>query len=324
MSSQARDRRSGPQWDLLHIDTATGIDRRVLELVAPHHAVSFDARAADGTRLACKEFGQGPDALVFCNGLGGTYRTFAEVFVHTLGRWRVLCHDYRGLFESGEPADPAAIDIATHADDVCAMLDARGIERAVLFGWSMGVQVALEFFRRHRERVRGLVLSSGVEGHLLDTAGGLPGARRWAPALTRAMRDRGAGVSRLLASVVTSEPVARAARGLGLVGRNSEVTLEHAALLFSTDPRVYWRMVEELQRHDAGAVLDTIDVPVLLLHGDGDVLTPVERGRSLRTRIKGSEIWVFAGCRHAVMLEYPERVARRLNDFLERRVLGGA
>ena len=69
-------------------------------------------------------------------------------------------------------------------------------------------------------------------------------------------------------------------------------------------------------------IVDQLDVPVLILHGDRDMLTPVSRGRDLRTRIADAEIWVFAGCTHAVVLEFPERVSRHLLDFLSRRVYG--
>ena len=54
-------------------------------------------------------------------------------------------------------------------DDLNRVMDAAGIEQAVLFGHSMGVQVALEFHRRYAHRVKGLVLICGSYGTPLDT-----------------------------------------------------------------------------------------------------------------------------------------------------------
>ncbi len=308
--------------ELLDVDVATGIDRRVLEVIGDTRAVAATCSAADGTRLAYKDFGAvDAPALLFCNGLGGTYRTFADVFAPLLATYRVLTFDYRGLFESGPPVLPDAIDVPTHATDVMAVLDHAGVDRAVLFGWSMGVQVALEVYRLQPRRVSALVFASGVEGRLLDSVGPLRAGERWAPLVVRILRDNGQLATLALARVVRHPVVARAAAAVGLVGRNADVTMAHAALLLSTDPRRYWGMAEELQRQDARDLLERIDVPVLVLHGDADVLTPVSKGRELRTAIPGAEVWVFAGCRHAVILEYPERVARRIADFVRRRVL---
>ncbi len=318
--ARIEDRRWQLQNILLQADPATGVDQRVLALLGDNSASSHRVTAPDGTVISYKQFGQGDRVVAFCNGLGGTYRTFADVFAGLVHDHRIIVYDYRGLFESGPPpeGDPLAVD--THAADLFLVLDDAGIDRATVFGWSMGVQVALEAWRRAPERVEAMVFASGVDGHLLDGVPFFFGSSTVALTLARLMRDRGAGLTDFLARTCRAQAVKRLARTLRLVGRNADVTLEHAALLLSSDPRIYWAIVERLQEHDASEVVDTITIPVLILHGDSDVVTPVAKGRELRTRIVGSEIWVFSGCTHAVILEYPERVVRHLRDFLQRRV----
>lgn len=320
MASATETRRWRLQRALMQTDPESGIDTRVLALLGDAPASSHRVLRPDGTSLSYKRFGDAPRTLVFCNGLGGTYRTFAEVIARLLPDIQAIVYDYRGLFESGHPPADGSLSVATHAEDLFAVLDDAGVGEAVVFGWSMGVQVALEAWRQHPERIRGLVFASGVEGRLLESLLVVPGSPELTLKLLELVRDHGTPVTNFLARTCRTPAVKRLARGVGLVGRNADVTMEHAALLFSAAPSVFFRIVEELQRHDASDVLDTIDVPTLLLHGDSDVLTPVWRGRQLRVRIASSEIWVFAGCTHAVILEYPERVARQVASFLSRRV----
>ncbi len=322
MTNAMETRRWRLQRELMHTDPDTGIDRRVLALLGEQRATSHRVMRPDGTSLSYKRFGDAAETVVFCNGLGGTYRTFADVIVRLLPDIQIIVFDYRGMFESGRPPEDSSLAIGVHAEDLFAVMDDAGVEEACVFGWSMGVQVALEAWRRDRSRIQGLVFASGVEGKLLESLLVVPGSPELTLRLMEVFRDHGTPLTNLLARTCRTPALKRLARSMRLVGRNADITMEHAALLFSADPAIYCRIVEALHEHDAGDVLPTIDVPTLILHGDSDVITPVWKGRELRTRISDSEIWVFAGCTHAVILEFPERVARRVRSFLDRRVFG--
>src|SRR4051794_7890853 len=108
-------------------------------------------RTRDGVELAYHSFGQGPP-LVLVNGLGGTFRAFEPLSLPLLARHRFLSWDYRGLYRSGPPAHFQGYSIPSQASDLWEILDAEGIDRAVLIGWSMGVQVSLEAYRQAQDR----------------------------------------------------------------------------------------------------------------------------------------------------------------------------
>ncbi len=310
------------QHEQMKTDPVTGVDKRVLSRLGEHEASSHTVRAPDGTAIHYKRFGDAGASrtLFLLNGLGGTYRTWCDVFVPLLDEFQVIVPDYRGLFESGRPRSLDTLRVVDHAQDALLVMDHAGVDDVVLAGWSMGVQVCLEVWRLARERVRALILVSGVDGRVLSSALGFPLSGRVIPAAVRFLRDYGGAVTATMARAVQTRPVTELAQRLGLVGRNASSTMEHAALLFSTEPEVFWRIAENLQEHEAGDTLATIDVPTLILHGDADVLTPVSRGRYFRTHIRESEMWVFHGCTHAVILEYPERVSNRIRDFIGRRL----
>ena len=74
---------------------------------------------------------------------------------------KIVHWHYRGHGRTPEPRDRKRVAMADLADDLASVMDAAGVERGVLAGHSMGVQVCLEATRRYRDRVAGLVLMCG-------------------------------------------------------------------------------------------------------------------------------------------------------------------
>lgn len=106
--------------------------------------------------LHCEEAGEGePLVLLHGNGEDGTY--FTHQIAHFSQRFRVLALDTRGHGKS--PRGEAPFTIRQFARDLLAFLDARGIERAHLLGFSDGGNIALAFALAHPERVGKLVLN---------------------------------------------------------------------------------------------------------------------------------------------------------------------
>jgi len=98
---------------------------------------------------------------VFCNGVLCTYTFFHFAKDYFKERCRMLFWDYRGHGRSDIPGDLSSISMEKHACDLAAVMDAAGMDRAVLLGHSMGVMVLLEFYRLFPGRVEALVLLDG-------------------------------------------------------------------------------------------------------------------------------------------------------------------
>src|SRR4051812_32175932 len=92
--------------------------------------------ARDGTRIGYQVRGTDGPCVVFANGLGGTYLAFRYLY-EALEGYRTICWDYRGLYTSGVPSDAKANTVVHQVDDLIEILDAEGVERAVICGWSM-------------------------------------------------------------------------------------------------------------------------------------------------------------------------------------------
>lgn len=108
-------------------------------------------------RLHTERVGQGP-ALILIPGGGGDAGMYEDVVPLLAQRFTVITFDRRG--NSRSPlADPAApVDVARQADDVIAILDHYGIDRAYVFGNSGGAVIALDLLARHAGRVLGTVV----------------------------------------------------------------------------------------------------------------------------------------------------------------------
>lgn len=272
--------------------------------------------ARDGTRIAVHDTaGSGPP-IVVANGLGGPFASWTHQVDYLRDRYRIVSWDYRGLFGSRN-GDAARLDVPTHVDDLQEVLAATGIERAAFMGWSMGVQVVLELYERHPERVSHLVLINGTYGKPFETVA-LPLAARVVPVLVRQLRRFHGVGGRVLSRASRWPETVLWLKRLGLVGGtlDEELFKELAAEFGGIDLDLYLRMLDALGRHDAAHVLETIQVPTLVITGDRDAFTPRQLAQQMARRIPKGEILVVRGATHYTALEYPELVNLRIEKFL--------
>jgi len=118
--------------------------------------MSWHVIERDGVALHGRDVGDGLP-VIFQHGLGADESQVAEVFPGGEG-WRRLTLDCRAQGRS-PPGDPARFSINTFADDVLGFADARGVDRFVIGGISMGAAIALSIAARHPERVSALMLA---------------------------------------------------------------------------------------------------------------------------------------------------------------------
>jgi len=279
----------------------------------------LDVSARDGARLRAYVAGRDGPTLVLASGLGGPLSAWRYQIAHFARRYRVVSWDYRGLFGSELAHHDDPVDVAVQASDLERVLDHLGADKAVVVGWSMGVQVALEHYRRRPERTSHLVLINGTAGRPFDGLL-LPGAGIFLPPLLeRVQRFHGIG-GRLL------RRAARTRAALDVVQRMGTWTtalpgdlLEELALEFAEiDLQVYFRTLRALGQHDAHPELGGIDVPALVIAGARDVFTPKKQAERMARAIGHAELVVIPGGTHYTATEYPHLVNERIEAFLAR------
>ena len=215
---------------------------------------------------------------------------------------RCVAPDLRG-FGSSTVHGPYSIE--QYCDDLVALLDALGIEGAVVDGLSMGGYVALAMLRRHRTRVRALILTSTR-----------------AAADSEEARDKR---TRLVEFVEQHGVEALAQRQLkAMVGTTTFETRpqvrESLLELMATAPAdgVIGGLRAMAARADATELLSTIDVPTLVVGGAEDTFTRPEELRAMADRIPGSRFELLAGCGHVCAYERPAAYNHVVGEFLSR------
>jgi pimeloyl-ACP methyl ester carboxylesterase len=273
------------------------------------------AEAPDGAVLSWRADGSGP-ALLCSNGIAGStfvWRRLIDYFAptHTVVTW-----DYRGHGRSAMPEHPDGVTVIQCARDLWTVAEHAGFGEAVLLGHAMGAQVSLEAYRFRPEGVRALVPMLGGMG------GAFAAGRGVTPVLTLLLEigARNAALAQSAFQTVVRIPgVWQALRALGIVHPDLAPRKELDAFrdhLQQLDLRACFALARDLLSHDANAALAEVRVPTLVVAGDRDLFTPIERSRELASRIPGAELLVVRGGTHAALLEQPELIALAVEKFL--------
>ncbi len=196
------------------------------------------------------------------------------------------------------------VTIATYTDDLVAILEHVGVQRAVVCGLSMGGYIAFDLVRRYPERVRGLVL--------MDTRAEADTAeeRRRRDRLVADVHDRGHEplVERLvprLLSPVTMETRPEVVEELVTMVRSVSVDGVVAALHAMRD------------RGAATDILAGLDIPTLVMAGENDQITPPTVARGLAANMPRARHEIVLRAGHVPPLEEPEATTNLLAAFLE-------
>ncbi|MFB7241797.1 alpha/beta hydrolase [Streptomyces populi] len=115
----------------------------------------------DDTTLAATDTGGPATPVVYLNGQFATQGYWRRVITELGGDWRHITYDERARGRKSRPSADYSFEAAVR--DVHAVLDARGVDRAVLVGWSYGAFVASHFASRNPGRTLGAVLVDGAQ-----------------------------------------------------------------------------------------------------------------------------------------------------------------
>lgn len=283
---------------------------------------TFDVPRADGTLVrAWSGDGDGPPVLI-SNGLGSVPLAWPGLIAPDSG-YDVVSWYHRGTFGSQRPVDLQRIRIVDHVEDALAVLDARGIERALVACWSVGVNVGFELARRHPDRVAGLLAVAGVPGGTFATMGGpLRVPRR----LRHPLATRTASVSRRLGPALSW-----LAPRLPVNERVAWLVSHSGFMLPGADPQVLVPMLREFVQQDwswymtlamAAAEHEVMDLafvqcPVTLLAGRHDVLTSMHDVLETAARIPQAQVTVLPGS-HFLPIEHPALVQAAFGELARR------
>jgi pimeloyl-ACP methyl ester carboxylesterase len=266
------------------------------------YALSGDAH------IAYQVFGEGDLDLVFVPGFVSNIEHYWEMpvipeLLERLGSFaRVVIFDKRGTGLSDPVAGPPPLE--QRMDDMQAVMDAAGVERAALYGISEGGPASVLFAATYPDRISALVLYGSTPRFRTDSdiAWGATDEQMRA-FIDEASSDWGQGA--LLEKFIPSagdDPGIREVWG----------RFQRA----SASPAMAKAVVEALFEIDVRDILSTISVPTLILHRTGDLIAPVGGARLMAERIPGARLVEFDEPDHLLLVGDYDAISDEVEEFL--------
>jgi 3-oxoadipate enol-lactonase len=235
--------------------------------------------------------------LLLLNGYAATGADWDPAFLDALGdSFEVIAPDPRGM--GGAELGEGELTIAGLADDALARLDADGVERATVAGWSMGGFVAQELAARAPERVTALALLAtdpGGEAVLAD-----PDV--WARLIDHSGEPT-EQARRMLDLLFPPGFAAQVFDRFGDVVAQARASLDPAALTAQERAMDAWHASPGAERMAA------ISAPTAIAAGELDQVIPAANAGLLGSGISDSRVELLPGCGHAFMAQQPQRAA---------------
>lgn len=264
--------------------------------------------SVDGVRTSYALLGSDSSTpLLLLNGTGSPMSQWDPALLGALSRdHRVVVYDYPGL--GGSSALPGRLTFDALATHAAGLLAALGQPTADVLGWSMGGFVAQRLAVRFPASIRTLVLAATNPGGPRAVLG---------PAWVRAEDSDAHGTAR--GYVRANYPPGARDRGWAFVRRVNSAIDEgryppdrvpedtYAAMVAAEDP---W-LASETNLQQLGA----LTLPVLVITGGDDVVTPVPNSRILAAAVPEATLRLVAHAGHSFLFQRPNQVARLITGF---------
>ncbi len=271
----------------------------------------------DGVRIFWESYGSGGKTILLLPSWMIIHARTWKVQIHYLARhFRVLTFDPRGNGRSDRPTDPAGYGPGQVAADALAVLDAAGVERAVVVGFSSGSAPALILGGEHPERVAGLVFIGTSLPLSPPPAARAPSLASfwdevsehegWSKYNASYWRSDYPDFVEFFFSEVFSEP-----HSTKQIEDCVGWALETSGELLVTDARA-----ESLTTERSLELASRVVCPVLAIHGTQDRISPLHRSEVI-TAATGGTLVALDGSGHAPHARDPVKVNRLVRDFVE-------
>ena len=199
------------------------------------------------------------------------------------------------------------------------LLEVEKIGKAIVIGWSMGVQIVFELYRRHPEKFAALITVSGVPGQVFTSVFKNRLMRKALPFLIEFLIRFGDIQRPIIRTAFAAGVAFPFVKHSGFVAQTlpREIFEKIAGAYSGLDFKVYYQTMKYMGEHDACDVMDSVKVPSLIIYGGRDTFTPMERAKEMKARIRDSELFYLEDGSHYVMIEYPDLVHSRIEKFFQ-------
>jgi len=247
------------------------------------------------------------EPLLLITGFGSYSAHWSPIIPYLSREFRVIAFDNRGTGQSDKPDYPYTLPMM--AGDAKGVLHALGINKAHVFGVSMGGMIAQEFALNYPDRLRCLVLGC-------TNCGG----KHAIPASEEAREFL---FGRDMAKLSVEERARLTVPWLWtreFIQSHPEAVESYVAITscYPTPVHGFRSQAQAIARHDTYDRLPQIKAPTLVITGDADRLIPPENSKILASRIPNAELVILKNAGHGFITDATEAAAKAIMDFLRR------
>ena len=271
------------------------------------------AKTADGVHIGYQAIGEGPVDLVWVIGWTSNIEAIWEEpnlarFLSKLASFsRLILFDKRGMGMSDRVPDAQLPSLETRMDDVRAVMDAAGAERAVVYGVSEGGPMAMLFAATYPERTIALILYGTDPDYT------------WRESADPFVGERDEYLQYIDVNWGTIEHAREEIRTWGAPSHADDDRLAGwlaSYLRRAASPGAAISLARMNREINVSHVLPAIHVPTLLLAKVDDVQFPIARMRWIATQIAGARLVEFPGDAHFFWVEEFDSMLREIERFV--------
>lgn len=267
-----------------------------------------------------KEFDPNKPMIVLNYGLvcSNHHWKFQIPFLDNLN-YQLLIHDYRGHFQSSGADDVKKITFAQMATDIAELCGYLGIEKAIMLGHSMGVNICLQLAKDYPQLVSGMILISGTFVNVKDVMFDTNLMEFIAPLAAMGL-EKYPEIFKKIWSSTGMNPIVREL--IHSTGFNREkVSKEFIEIYLNRvgqlGAEVFFQLFNEMTKQNITGNLERMNIPSLVMGGFKDNVIPNHIQRTLASLLPKSETYFLKDGSHVPQADYPDMINERIELFVE-------
>jgi non-heme chloroperoxidase len=263
----------------------------------------ISVKTPDGLTISAQQWGNpGGREILFIHGFAQSYLSWMrQVDSELANEFRIVTYDLRGHGNSDKPLDPARYrDSRAWGDEVQAVMDAAGLKRPVLSGWSYAGRVISDYLATHgADRLAGInYVGSSIR---VDPA---------------TVGDNIVNLPLMASEDLVTNIAATRSFVHGCFSRQPTADDFETMLAFNMMVPPAVRGAMGGRPHDATAMVSKLNIPVLVTHGAEDRNIRLEAARYTASVIPGATLSVYEGIGHSPFYEDAPRFNAELASFV--------
>ena len=237
--------------------------------------------------------------------------------------YQILTHDYRGHFQSSGANNVKMITFPQMAKDVADLCGYLGIQKAIMLGHSMGVNICLQIAKDYPDLVQGMVLISGTfinvkdvmfDSNLMEFIAPIAnlGLEKYPEVFKKVWSA--SGLNPVVREIIHSTGFNR-----GKVSKEFiEIYLNRVGQLGA---EVFFQLFNEMTKQNITGSLEKMTMPSLIIGGQKDNVIPNHLQRTLANLLPNSETYFLVNGSHVPQADFPEMINERIELFINQKLI---